>query len=276
MDFYQTLYIKEFPATLKEWQGVLSAYESPISIVDPDEKPIEEHSGRLSFSYQHANLSIIGKSIVEIEINFNVNNRFNEPIYEKVSQYSRFVTFGFGMSDMMGLRVVYMLCVPLARKYNALFRDNYYNVFLSRVELDILSTELKEFTGVSPFSYIACAFRTLPVFAYLGPAFSDIRSFISLESIKREYQPREVKTLSNVPKLEKYFDCQWCQWKFPTPRHYPFCNECKARCPVCGSLDSSCKKPGSIQFLVWRDYWSWVASKHEKANSKLDWMHPFK
>lgn len=42
MDFHQTLYIKEFPATLKELQEVLSAYKSPISIVDPDEKPIED------------------------------------------------------------------------------------------------------------------------------------------------------------------------------------------------------------------------------------------
>lgn len=273
MDFHQTLYIKEFPATLKELQEVLSAYKSPVSIVNPDEKPIEEQSGRVSFSYQNAIFNT-KNAIVNIEINFKVNNRFKEPIYEKASHYSRFVTFKFDMSDMMALRVVYMLCLPLVRKYDALFRDNYYNIFLSPAELAVISTELNALFQVSILNIID-AISSMTGLAFISYESAALCNSSIPESIKREFKPREVKTLSNVPKLEKYFECQWYQWKFPTPRPNPFCNECKARCPFCGSLDSSCKDPGEMQFMYWKEYWYWVALKHEKAGHKLSWTNSF-
>lgn len=273
MDFHLTLYIKEFPATLKELQEFLQASKSPVSIVKPDELPIEEHQGRLYFSYQNQK--------VYTEIHFHVNNRFKEPIHEKVSQYPRLVTFGFRNTEIIALRVVYMLCLPIARKYNALFRDNYYNVFLSSAELAVISTELNELyqhaelNMVNNFYSLPVLADLDPVLARIGQLYADFRNSNIPESVKREYKPREVKTLSNVVKLSNYFECQWCQWKFPEPRKDPFCNECKARCHVCGTLNSSCNKPGAMQFTHWKDYWIWVRTKHEKANSKLHWMYPY-
>ncbi len=274
MDFHQTLYIKEFPATLKELQKVLAELKSPISVVEPDEKPIEEHSGLLSFYYQNPFFDN-GKTIVKIKANFNINNRFKEPIYEKVSQYPRFITFSFGESDFIALKFVYLLCWPLARKYKALFRDNYFNVFLSPVELDVISTELNEPNRINTLNSVFNSFFPLPILDHLKPAVAEMRNLSIPESIKREFQPRDIRTLSNIPKLENYFNCQWCQWKFPEPRKDPFCNECKARCHVCGTLNSSCNKPGAMQFTHWQDYWIWVRTKHEKANSKLHWMYPY-
>lgn len=172
-----------------------------------------------------------------LEVYVNELDSSYDLLREKLAHQTKTLTFRW-QGDEKAFESAHALALNLVQNFDAKAFGNTYSKFLTVEELQSLANG------------------------------------IETDSVKVEYQPKADSKFIR-PKQDFYSHCQWCSWRFPTPRTTDLCAECNARCKICGAYKSACQNPGMMQLAMWRTYYKWVAEKHKRSKSKLDWTSLF-